>query len=257
MSVPKGESRRQSSFGNCRRFRFSELQSPLKVLRPRTDKPGTSHYKKISDCFSVAALFEQMRDGKTTVRGAGNGCFSFGTKRAIVDQVLASWLERYGKHDRPVRGRRCPDRGICSERTERHRRAVCREATGRGCLSGPPARVKRRAPRSHATLIASSMWWLVFRPRNDVESPLVRSRVGRGASSRRGSPVCMTKRVRGGRAQDDETVAELLAKVLPDKHNSVARYLSLFGVQPNRSKIFWRSNDPYFVESIAILSVCI
>ncbi|SAL49393.1 hypothetical protein [Caballeronia concitans] len=34
--------------------------------------------------------------------------FSFGTKRAVVEQVLADWPEWYGKHDRPVRGRTWP-----------------------------------------------------------------------------------------------------------------------------------------------------
>lgn len=71
------------------------------------------------------------------------------------------------------------------------------------------------------------------------------------------------------RAHDDEAVAELLAKVLHEKpdgathwsvrsaaaqtgisKSSVARYLSLFGVQPHRSKSFTLSNDPYFVEKV-------
>ncbi|WP_255779171.1 IS630 family transposase [Mycetohabitans sp. B8] len=71
------------------------------------------------------------------------------------------------------------------------------------------------------------------------------------------------------RAHDDEAVAELLARVLHEKPNgathwsvrsaaaqtgisksSVARYLSLFGVQPHRSKSFKLSNDPYFVEKV-------
>ncbi|ADG20722.1 transposase [Paraburkholderia sp. JPY681] len=71
------------------------------------------------------------------------------------------------------------------------------------------------------------------------------------------------------RAHDDEAVAELLAKVLHEKpdgathwsvrsaaaqtgisKSSVARYLSLFGVQPHRSKSLKLSTDPYFVEKV-------
>lgn len=71
------------------------------------------------------------------------------------------------------------------------------------------------------------------------------------------------------RAHDDETIAELLAKVLHEKpdgsthwsvrsaaaqtgisKSSVARYLSLFGVQPHRSKSFKLSTDPYFIEKV-------
>src|ERR1700712_1010476 len=71
------------------------------------------------------------------------------------------------------------------------------------------------------------------------------------------------------RAHDDEAVAELLAKVLHEKpdgathwsvrsaasqtgtsKSSVARYLSLFGVQPHRPKSFRLSIDPYFVEKV-------
>jgi transposase len=71
------------------------------------------------------------------------------------------------------------------------------------------------------------------------------------------------------RTHDDEAVAELLARILHEKpdgathwsvrsaaaqtgisKSSVARYLSLFGVQPHRSKSFKLSNDPYFVEKV-------
>jgi transposase len=62
------------------------------------------------------------------------------------------------------------------------------------------------------------------------------------------------------RTHDDETVAELLAKVLHEKpdgatqtgisKSSVARYLSLFGVQPHRAKSFKQSTDPYFIEKV-------
>ncbi|WP_213780734.1 IS630 family transposase [Caballeronia sp. dw_276] len=71
------------------------------------------------------------------------------------------------------------------------------------------------------------------------------------------------------RTHDDEVVAELLARVLHEKpdgathwsvrsaatqtgisKSSVARYLSLFGVQPHRSKCFKLSTDPYFVEKV-------
>ena len=71
------------------------------------------------------------------------------------------------------------------------------------------------------------------------------------------------------RTHDDEAVAELLARVLHEKpdgathwsvrsaatqtgisKSSVARYLSLFGVQPHRSKSFKLSTDPYFVEKV-------
>jgi transposase len=76
-------------------------------------------------------------------------------------------------------------------------------------------------------------------------------------------------RPRRPRSLDDEAVVELLAKVLHEKPNgathwsvrsaaaqtgisksSVARYLSLFGVQPHRSKSFKLSTDPYFVEKV-------
>ncbi|MFP4832902.1 IS630 family transposase [Paraburkholderia sp. BR10879] len=71
------------------------------------------------------------------------------------------------------------------------------------------------------------------------------------------------------RTHDDEAVTELLARILHEKpdgathwsvrsaaaqtgisKSSVARYLSLFGVQPHRSKSFKLSNDPYFVEKV-------
>jgi transposase len=71
------------------------------------------------------------------------------------------------------------------------------------------------------------------------------------------------------RTHDDEAVAELLARILHERpdgathwsvrsaaaqtgisKSSVARYLSLFGVQPHRSKSFKLSNDPYFVEKV-------
>jgi len=71
------------------------------------------------------------------------------------------------------------------------------------------------------------------------------------------------------RTHDDETVAELLARILHEKpdgathwsvrsaaaqtgisKSSVARYLSLFGVQPHRSKNFKLFNNPYFVEKV-------
>lgn len=71
------------------------------------------------------------------------------------------------------------------------------------------------------------------------------------------------------RAHDDEAVAEWLAKILYEKpsgathwsvrsaaaqtgisKSSVARYLSLFGGQPHRSKSFQLSTDPYFVENV-------
>ena len=71
------------------------------------------------------------------------------------------------------------------------------------------------------------------------------------------------------RTHDDVAVAELLARILHEKpdgathwsvrsaaaqtgisKSSAARYLSLFGVQPHRSKIFKLSNDPYFVEKV-------
>jgi hypothetical protein len=71
------------------------------------------------------------------------------------------------------------------------------------------------------------------------------------------------------RAHDDEAVTKLLVRVLHEKpdgathwsvrsaaaqtaisKSSVARYLSLFGVQPHRSKNFKLSNDPYFVEKV-------
>ncbi|MGF6658911.1 transposase [Paraburkholderia atlantica] len=71
------------------------------------------------------------------------------------------------------------------------------------------------------------------------------------------------------RTHDDEAVAELLARILHEKpdgathwsvrsaaaqtgisKSSVARYLSLFGVQPHRSKSFKLSNDPYFLEKV-------
>jgi transposase len=71
------------------------------------------------------------------------------------------------------------------------------------------------------------------------------------------------------RTHDDEAVAELLARILHEKpdgathwsvrsapaqtgisKSSVARYLSLFGVQPHRSKSFKLSNEPYFVEKV-------
>ncbi|WP_224796844.1 helix-turn-helix domain-containing protein, partial [Pandoraea sputorum] len=72
------------------------------------------------------------------------------------------------------------------------------------------------------------------------------------------------------RTHDDETVAELLAKAcLHEKphgathwsvhsaatqtgisKSSVARYLSLFGVPPHRSKRFKLSTDPFFVEKV-------
>jgi transposase len=68
---------------------------------------------------------------------------------------------------------------------------------------------------------------------------------------------------------DDERVAGLLKKVLEDRpatathwsvrevaartgisKSSVQRYLSLFGVQPHRSKSFKLSSDPFFVEKV-------
>lgn len=71
------------------------------------------------------------------------------------------------------------------------------------------------------------------------------------------------------RTHDDETVAELLSKVLHEKppgsthwsvraaaqetgisKSSVARYFALFGVQPHRTKSFKLSNDPFFVEKV-------
>jgi AraC-like DNA-binding protein len=71
------------------------------------------------------------------------------------------------------------------------------------------------------------------------------------------------------RTHDDETVAELLTKVLHEKpdgathwsarsvatqagisKSSVARYLSLFRVQRHRSKSFKLSTDSYFVEKV-------
>ncbi|MBB3011373.1 IS630 family transposase [Cupriavidus alkaliphilus] len=71
------------------------------------------------------------------------------------------------------------------------------------------------------------------------------------------------------RTHDDEAVAELLSKVLHEKprgsthwsvrtaaedtgisKSSVARYFSLFGVQPHRAKSFKLSSDPYFIEKV-------
>ncbi len=71
------------------------------------------------------------------------------------------------------------------------------------------------------------------------------------------------------RTHDDEAVAELLARVLHEKpdgathwsvrsaasqtgisKSSVARYLSLFGIQPHRSKSFKLSTDSFFVEKV-------
>jgi len=71
------------------------------------------------------------------------------------------------------------------------------------------------------------------------------------------------------RTHDDEAVAELLARVLHGKpdgathwsvrsaaaqtgisKSSVARYLSLFGIQPHRSKSFKLSTDSFFVEKV-------
>jgi len=71
------------------------------------------------------------------------------------------------------------------------------------------------------------------------------------------------------RTIDDERVAELVATALNDKPEgqthwsvrslatetglsptSVHRYISLFGLQPHRSKSFKLSNDPFFVEKV-------
>jgi transposase len=78
------------------------------------------------------------------------------------------------------------------------------------------------------------------------------------------------------RCHNDETVAELLNKVLAQRppaathwslrcaaqqtgiaKSTVARYFALFGVQPHRSKGFKLSSDPLFVEKCAISSACI
>jgi transposase len=71
------------------------------------------------------------------------------------------------------------------------------------------------------------------------------------------------------RTHDDEAVAELLSKVLREappgsthwsvraaaeetgiSKSSVARYFTLFGVQPHRTKSFKLSNDPFFIEKV-------
>ncbi|WP_244164259.1 IS630 family transposase, partial [Caballeronia sordidicola] len=79
-----------------------------------------------------------------------------------------------------------------------------------------------------------------------------RVRGGHARTTTKQSPNCWQRCCMGSRTPDAATHCSVRSAAAQTgiSKSSVARYLSLFGVQPHRSKSFKLSTDPYFVEKV-------